>query len=215
MEQNVDVYRNIHKGIRRELFAVTVTAGDLDPADECGRAALRQRVEDVVWLLGQHAHHEDAFFLDMTEEHAPRFAEQVVGDHALLDARIEGIAKATREAETRRELHDVYLELAAFTSTYLAHQDLEERQLQPILMAAVGPQVMFETEQALVASIPPQDMARTLAVMLPAMNLDDRAELLGGVRMGAPTEVFTGVCALAGSVLQAGDFTALSGRLGL
>jgi hypothetical protein len=215
MNQNVDVYRNIHKGIRRELFGVTTTTAELDPADECGRVQLRTRLDDVVWLLSAHAHHEDRWFLDMTEAHAPRIAEQVVSDHAMLDARIEGIGKAAREAGSRSELHELYLDLADFTSAYLAHQDLEERDLQPLLLAAVGPQVLFETEQALVASIPPDDMARTLAFMLPAMNLDDRGELLGGIRMGAPAEVFAGVCALAGSVLRPADFTALSGRLGL
>ena len=215
MNQNVDVYRNIHKGIRRELFTVTTTAAELDPSDECGRVGLSERIEGLVWLLGAHAHHEDRWFLGMTEEHAPQLAERIVTDHAMLDARIEGIGKAAREAENRAELHEIYLELAGFTSTYLAHQDLEERDLQPILLDAVGPQVMFETEQALVASIAPEDMARTLAYMLPAMNLDDRGELLGGIRLGAPAEVFAGICALAGSVLQPADFTALSRRLGL
>jgi hypothetical protein len=215
MNQNVDVYRNIHKGIRRELFTVTTTAAELDPSDECGRVRLSERIEGLVWLLGAHAHHEDRWFLGMTEEHAPRLAERIVTDHAMLDARIEGIGKAARETETRAELHELYLDLAGFTGTYLAHQDLEERDLQPILLDAVGPQVMFETEQALVASIAPEDMARTLAYMLPAMNLDDRGELLGGIRLGAPAEVFAGICALAGSVLQPADMAALATRLGL
>ena len=215
MNQNVDVYRNIHKGIRGELFGVTIAAGQLDPADEGSRAELRDRIDTVVWLLGMHAHHEDHWFLDMIEAHAPQIGERIVSDHALLDARIEGIGKAAHESETRKELHEVYLDLASFTGAYLAHQDLEERDLQPILLAAVGPQVMLETEQALIASVPPADLARTLAFMLPAMNLDDRGELLGGIRLGAPSEVFAGICALAGSVLEPADMAALSGRLGL
>ena len=70
-------------------------------------------------------------------------------------------------------------------------------------------------EGAIIASIPPDEMAASLAVMLRAMNLDDRAELLGGMRQGAPDEVFTGVWALAGSVLEPGDHAALGARLGL
>ena len=58
-------------------------------------------------------------------------------------------------------------------------------------------------------------MARSLAVMLPAMNLDDRAELLGGMRAGAPAEVFQGVWSLAGSVLAPADRAALATRLDL
>ncbi len=41
-------------------------------------------------------------------------------------------------------------------------------------------------------------MAASLAIMLPAMNNDDRTELLGGMQAGAPPEVFAGVWSLAG-----------------
>jgi hypothetical protein len=58
-------------------------------------------------------------------------------------------------------------------------------------------------------------MARSLALMLPAMNIDDRTELLGGMRAGAPAEVFDGVWSLTGSVLGAADQAALAVRLGL
>ncbi len=51
--------------------------------------------------------------------------------------------------------------------------------------------------------------------MIPAMNIDDRTELLGGMRAGAPAEVFEGVWGLTGSVLPAADFAALGARLGL
>ena len=58
-------------------------------------------------------------------------------------------------------------------------------------------------------------MAKSLALMLPAMNIDGRTELLGGMRAGAPAEVFDGVWSLAGSVLDPTDLAALAGRLGL
>jgi hypothetical protein len=212
---DIDVYRNIHKAIRDELFATTTDAGRIDWADECARVALADRVDGLVWLLGAHAHHEDTFFQPLVEAHAPQFAETIVGDHAMLDARIEGIGKTAHEVVGRRDLHELHLELARFTGDYLHHQDLEERDVQPALLAAVGPQVMFETEQALVASIAPPDMARSLSLMLPAMNLDDRTEMLGGMRAGAPAEVFAGVWALAQSVLPAADVTALGRRLGV
>ena len=43
----VDLYRDIHKGIRAELFAITSTAGSIDPADEFDRAALADHVAAV------------------------------------------------------------------------------------------------------------------------------------------------------------------------
>lgn len=215
IDVEIDVYRNIHKAIRCELFATTADAGRIDWADERARAALAERVDGLVWLLGAHAEHEDAFFQALVEEHVPQHAETIVSDHAHLDARIEGLGKAAHEVDGRSDLHELYLELAGFTAVYLQHQDLEERDVQPALLAAVGPQVMFEQEQALIASIPPPDMGRSLALMIPAMNLDDRTEMLGGMQAGAPAEVFAGVWALAQSVLPPADVTALARRLGL
>ena len=59
-------------------------------------------------------------------------------------------------------------------------------------------------------------MAKSLALMLPAMNIDGRTELLGGMRAGAPAEVFDGVWSLAGSVLDpTRPGRAGAGRLGL
>ena len=49
--------------------------------------------------------------------------------------------------------------------------------------------------------------------MIPAMNIDDRTELLGGMRAGAPAEVFEGVWGLVGSVLDPADVRTLADRL--
>jgi hypothetical protein len=56
-------------------------------------------------------------------------------------------------------------------------------------------------------------MGVALSLMLPAMNVEDRTELLGGIRMGAPAEVFAQVMGLAQAVLTAADYDALAARL--
>ena len=42
-----NLYRDIHKGIRAELFGVTQAAGNIDPADRSARAALADRVANA------------------------------------------------------------------------------------------------------------------------------------------------------------------------
>ena len=112
-------------------------------------------------------------------------------------------------------IHRVHLAVASFTGAYLEHQDLEERVVMPALEAAVGVEAVVGIHQAILASIPPEEMGRSLALMLPAMNIDGRVELLGGMRAGAPAEVFGGVWSLAGSVLDPTDLAALANRLDL
>ena len=58
-------------------------------------------------------------------------------------------------------------------------------------------------------------MARSLAFMLPAMNVDDRTEMLAGIRTAAPPEAFDATLGLARSVLRAADYRALAERLGV
>ncbi|MEZ5143307.1 MAG: hemerythrin domain-containing protein [Acidimicrobiales bacterium] len=217
----VDLYRDIHKGLRSELFAVTLEAGRLDPADAAGRAALADQVRDVVDVLVQHAEHEDTAIQPSLEAELPAMADQIAGQHAVIEGRMDQLvvladeAVAAAEVDRRDAVHRLYLELSTFTGEYLAHQDVEERVVMPALQAAVGPEACAAINQASVSSIPPADMARSLAFMLPAMDVDDRAELLGGMQAGAPPEVFEGIWRLTGSVLAPADRAALGRRLGL
>ena len=55
-----------------------------------------------------------------------------------------------------------------------------------------------------------RDMGWSLSVMIPAMNVDDRTEMLGGMRSEAPAEVFAGVWALVTTVLAAADVAAVA-----
>ena len=215
----VDLYRDIHKGIRAELFAITETAGRVDPSDQGDRAALAAHVSSVVDLLVSHAEHEDGHIQPVLETRLPDLAERIEHDHHRLEARIHGLAElagavATTPGRARDDIHRLYVELASFTSSYLAHQDLEERVVMPALEDVVGVEATLDIHVAIVGSIPPDVMAASLAVMLPAMNVDDRTELLGGMQAGAPAEVFEGVWSLAGSVLPPAELTALAARLG-
>jgi hypothetical protein len=77
----------------------------------------------------------------------------------------------------------------------------------------LGVEEVAAVHGAIIGSIPPDEMARSLAFMLPAMNIDDRAELLGGIRLAAPPEAFDATMGLARSVLRPADFVALADRL--
>lgn len=215
----LDLYRDIHKAIRAELFAVTSSAGRIDPAQGIARAALATHVGDVVGLLVEHAEHEDATIQPALEVHLPDLAERIEVDHLTIEARMSDLKEMAAEAaalavvDPATKIHRLYLALAAFTSDYLEHQDVEERVVMPALEAAVGVEEVVAIHQAILASIPPDEMARALALMIPAMNIDNRVELLGGMRANAPAEVFEGVWGLAGSVLEPSDFSALAARL--
>ena len=140
----LDLYKDVHKGIRsRDVLGGRV--GRLHrPRRPCARAALSDHVRSLVAFLDMHAHHEDAAILPDLEAHLPAMAERVSTDHASFDRRtvaLVDLAATAAEAagpDQRRLGHLLYLDLAAFASAYLAHQDFEERELMPALFDAVG-----------------------------------------------------------------------------
>ena len=215
-----DLYRDIHKGIRSELFALTEQAGTLDPSSRDDRADVAANVRRVAEVLVDHALHEDEAIEPAMALHLPALAEQVDADHHALEARIDDLVAMSSDAvdttgNVRWHAHRLYVELASFTSAYLAHQDLEERVIMPALEEAVGVDAIVGIHHSIIGSIPPEKMAQSLAFMIPAMNIDDRTEMLGGMQAGAPAEVFAGVWGLVGSVLTPQDHAALGARLGL
>ncbi|MCU0311024.1 MAG: hemerythrin domain-containing protein [Acidimicrobiales bacterium] len=217
----VDLYRDIHKGIRAELFAVDAAAGSLDPADRPGWVALGGRMNALLDLLVDHAEHEDTHIHPVLTDVRPDLAAQMAEDHEAIEARFDALrdlallVASVPVPEVRLVADRLYLQFAELTGVYLLHQDAEEWVVMPALEQAIGVPATVAINEAIVGSIPPEKMAASLAVMLPAMNVDDRAELLGGMQAGAPPEVFAGVWALAGQVLAPGDLEALGARLGV
>jgi hypothetical protein len=214
-------YRDIHKGIRAELFAVTSAAGTIDPHDRAARADLARHVQSVVDLLVSHAAHEDGVIQPVLEAQLPALAAQIATDHPHVEAQIEEIrdlavaAVDAADCDVRDDVFRIYIELANFTSVYLAHQDFEEREVAPALERTIGFEGVLALHQAIVGSIPPEEMAQELPLMLRAMNIDDRTELLGAMQHAAPPEVFAGVWSLAKSALDPVDALALGRRLGV
>lgn len=214
-----DLYRDIHKAIRAELFAITEAAGSVGPNDAAGLAALAGHVGDVSEMLEMHAHHEDTAIGEILPDVLPGVSERIEADHLVLEHRFaEAVelvrANAAGEGD-RASAHQAYLTLASFTSVYLAHQELEELVVMPALERAIGVPGVIEIHGKIIGSIPPAEFAKSLPLMLRSMNVDDRTDMLGGIRATAPAEVFEGAWALASSALPPRDLEEVAGRLGL
>lgn len=192
-----------------------------NPADRAARTALAARITNLATILEMHAEEEDREVQPPTEMYLPDVAEVIARDHALFEQRVQDFTTLANDTVNaagpaqRASMEQLYMELASFTGVYLGHQNIEERVVMPSLERALGVDGCFAIHAAIVASIPPDQMVKGLAIMLPAMNIDDRAETLGGMQQNAPAEVFAGVWGLAGSVLPAPEHAELGIRLGL
>ena len=216
-----DLYRDVHKGIRAWQFEVTTAAGRLDASDHAARSSHAHAVRELVRFLVFHAEHEDRELQGPIEQVLPEQAAAITRQHVELETRMATLVALADlvfecdRTDARAAVHDLYLELASFTSAYLAHQDVEERVVLPALWAAFGPEGLLAIHGRILASISPEDMGWSLSRMLPAMDVDDRVEMLESMRAEAPPEAFAGVCALAAQVLEPGDHAALVARFDL
>lgn len=71
----------------------------------------------------------------------------------------------------------------------------------------------FGIHGAILGSIPPDLLMRSLALMLPAMNVDDRTELLAGMRAAAPPKAFAAPCSASPSPYCPADLAATTARI--
>lgn len=215
-----DLYRDIHKAIRVVMFDVTAEAGRLDPMDRVARRRHALRVQELVRLLQFHALHEDEHIEAAVRQVLPQRASEIVADHSALEARMNDLVAVANLVldETRQDqraaMHRLYLDLASFVSAYLTHQDLEERVVMPALWNSHGIEALLGIHNTIIGGISSEDMAWALSMMLPAMNNDDRTELLGGMKADAPAEVFEALSQLAAQVLCVEDYATVSGRIG-
>jgi hypothetical protein len=213
-----NLYKDIHKGIRSTLFGLVEDAGRTDPGDVAARASLAGRVDDLARFLTFHAEHEDARIDPALSEVLADQATAISAEHVELDATILALvdrANAAADpncADARSALHELYLDLAAFTSRYLAHQHVEERTVLPALLGAYGVEAIVGIHGAILASIQPADMAWGLAKMIPAMNVEDRVDLFVDMSHAAPPEAVAAMIDFVSTVLSADDHRQLVTR---
>src|SRR5215467_6047578 len=114
-----DTYRNVHKGIRAELFSVTSEVGNVDPGDRTALEATATRLRTLVGFLIGHAEHEDEFVQPHIVVHAPKLAEVVAREHVELEQQMAGLEILSDRmvdaiaTERRRLAHRLYLGLAS------------------------------------------------------------------------------------------------------
>jgi hypothetical protein len=218
--EGYDFYREIHKGIRHALFTTTLRAGSLDVADGDEVERLLDVHRDLLHLMHVHHEHEDVFVEPLLVAHAPRLAEEVSAQHGDIEAgiahqevlahRLATVGAPGRSGAALR----LHLDLSRLTSEYLAHQLVEETVAMPALRAAVPTEELLALDLQIRSTIPPDEMVRAMVHMLPAMNLEERVDMLGGMAM-APPEVFATFRDAARAILPADQFAQVARRIGI
>lgn len=181
MNDRLDLYRNVHKGIRVMLFDIVQKSGRTDFTDPSALAALRTSVADVFELLESHAHTEDAHVMPIVRKAAPALADEFDEAHEDQEARLPGLLAALERIDpaapdAAARGHRIVLQISRIAGELLTHMADEELELNPVIWNNTTEEELHAVEQNLVASIPPEKMGRYLRWMIPAMNPRERVQ---------------------------------------
>jgi hemerythrin superfamily protein len=201
----VDLYRFIHKGIRRKLFGTIALAGTTDTTDDFAQETLRKEVRDLVRILRAHAAHEERFIHPLLKNRLPQAFRELEQEHAAGEAGLEGLLEPSGRT---------YELLNRFAAEYLDHLDREEA-IMPRLREVASEDELRGILAAFKASRSPSEGLEDVKLILPALTPTERAGMLDTIQTQAPSAVFHDVCSAAKEVLDAASWVGLCRRLGI
>lgn len=224
MDERLDLYAGVHKGLRSCMQAALLRLGQADPADpEDVRAALDGLREALTWN-GEHLEIEERFVHDAIERRDPGHRVALRDEHedhrrtmAVLRADADALERSVGEpvASAGARLRQLYLAFSRHVAENLAHMAYEETEMNARLWSLFSEPELLEIFAAIVASETPEQLGRSVRFILPALTPADRAALLGGARPNMPVEVFDGLLATIRGLVSPRDWAKLEEALGL
>lgn len=188
-----DLYRAVHKGLRRGWALLLARLG----ADGTGSTAAELRA--IAALASAHLVHEESQIHTALEQRLPGATVRLDHDHRDHEVRLAEVLETldawegAGPAERPGLAHVLYLRTAGFVAADFAHMEAEETELLPLLHAAFTDEELREIEGRIIAAIPPEQMLDFLRLIIPAVTPAERRDLLAGMRAGMPAGPFASI----------------------
>jgi iron-sulfur cluster repair protein YtfE (RIC family) len=218
-----DLYTNVHKGQRMNLFNLGILAGTIDYSSQKSIGEFYNQLLQMKDDMHLHATLEETCIHPLLTERVPEGAKDLEKDHQEMRQRLdslvahfESIRAKRKEFERSRELElEFYRALNRFNAFYLIHIDKEEEIIHPTLWSLCTDKEMRMAFSKVLRSQTPQQTVQSMKVMLPAANLGERIQLFMAAKPNMPPQVFQSFLKLAEQVLTSDDWKALKARLGV
>lgn len=211
-----DIYAFIHKGLRAFMAHTLVRIGRLDVHDAAELAEVSEELRALLAICRHHLDNENTFVHEAIAARRPGACDRIAQEHVEHEAAIaelEGMVDAL--PGNAAALRGLYLRLSVFVAENFEHMQREETQMNAALWATHSDAEIMAIEQRIIASHQPQEMQLALRWMLPHLSPEERAAMLGGMRVHAPAEAFAGVLSAIRPLLGGRDWRKLSQALGL
>jgi hypothetical protein len=217
----VDLYAGIHKALRALMADTLLGLGRADCEDAIELAQITQRVLQLLDFCRSHLRHENEFVHRAMEARAPGASSQIAHEHAGHEEEIAVLAaQATALLHGETDARAVgtlalYRALSLFIAHNFEHMHVEETAHNAVLWARYTDAELMEIHNALVASIPPEEMMFILRWLVPFMNPAERAAMMADMRAHAPAPAFAAALDVVRPHLGAREWAKLAASLGL
>lgn len=217
----VDMYAGIHKALRALMADTLLAVGRMDADDDLELAQSTQRVVELLDFCGSHLRHENEFVHAAIEARAPGASAAIAHEHdeheqhiASLGLAVEALRNCPAGQRTGAAL-DLYRSLALFIAENFQHMHVEETAHNAVLWARYTDAELVAIHQALVASIPPQEMMFAIRWLVPFMNPAERTAMLADMQAHAPAPAFAAALDTVRPHLTEREWEKLARSLGL
>ena len=216
-----NAYAGIHKALRAFMADTLQRIGRADPTDDAEVHDAVAQLLELADLCERHVQHENNFVHPALEARCPGVAQPVTDEHEQHLRQIGQLRDAAWAmagvpvAERATVLHALYLAVGLFVAENLQHMHVEETVHNAALWTAYTDDELMAIHNALVATIPPEEMLMVARWMLPQLNAPEQIEMLQGMRMGAPEPFFNAVLDVARRHLSQRAWAKLARGLGM
>lgn len=220
--QRYNMFTLIHKALRAFLYNTALTIQQTSFSDPLEAEMALEKIEDILYLFEQHAHHEDNMVFSAIADKEPDLVDSFEKEHVTdlkLSNRMKNLINIYRNlqfAEERIEagsaIHKAFVEFMIFN---LEHMAKEEEQINQALWKHYTDLQLMEINARIVASIPPDEMGCTSRWMLRSISNSDAINWFAGMQRNAPAHVFASMMELAENEIPADRFRKIAKELGL
>jgi hypothetical protein len=216
-----DTYVHIHKGLRSFMMDTLMKVGRLDGSDSAEVEATLGQLDALLGFCAAHLGHENEFIHPAIEARCAGASERIADEHVEHLASIAELkqeADALRGAEASRRAAAalrLYRQLALFVAENFQHMHHEETAHNAALWAHYSDAELLQLHARLVDSLAPDELLLSGRWMVPAMNPDERAEMINGMKSQMPPEAFLHVLGTLRPHLEGAGWSKLMRDIGL
>ncbi len=223
MENQIDLYRDAHKGQRLKFSMISKAAGTFEPSNREPHASLEGEIILFREHMFLHANHEEKFIHPLLSERVPGGANRLNEDHQVMHRQLDEVVscfgeiknKSTDFEKLQEIVQEFYLAWNRFMAFYLGHIDYEEEQVMPALRKLCTYDELVSVRGKILGGQDPKSMMYSLGMILPALSPTDRYLVLSQGLKGMPPEAFKSALGIAEHALSPEDWLSLKKMLNL